>query len=198
MKRLTIAALTLLVTVAFSTPTSATIYWQENFDGYVEGTGLNGQLGPNGVTWDSGFDLWNDPEIGSLAAVPEAGQDGTLGAGYWTGDTTGGGNNQASQIQMGTKVTSGMLYVDYDLHVGTGRQSGPQWWLRDTDTNINASIAPDWIDKTDLVFRTIVICFGTPTLPKLQKIFMPAMCSTLTTSKLHSRSPVTRRHPPRP
>ena len=148
MKRLTIAALTLLVAVAFSTPTSATVYWQENFDGYVEGTGLNGQLGPNGMTWDSGWDLWNDPDIGSMG-IDLSGQNGTFGAGYWTGDTTGGTNNSGSQIQMGTKVTGGMLYVDYDLHVGTGRQSAPQWWLRDTDTNINVSIAADWVDNAN-------------------------------------------------
>jgi len=82
-----------------------------------------------------------------LAATTDGGQGGTQGAGNNTADPTGGGANQGNWLSI-PKVSSGMLYVDFDMHVGSGRQSGPQWWLRDVD-NGNMSIAPDWIDNAN-------------------------------------------------
>ena len=128
----------------------ADVYWEDNFDGYAAGTALNGQPGPNGQTWHKSWTLWYDPNIGSLAPTPVAGQNGTNGAGRWDGDPTSGPDNQGSQIDMGVDVTSGMLYVDFDMHVGTGRRSGPQWWLKDTAPGLvdrNVSVALDWIDN---------------------------------------------------
>ena len=149
MKTLSVALLSLTVALILASTGTATVYWEENFDGYAEGSALNGQAGPNGQTWGLVWDLWADAEIGSMAATSVGGQDGTFGAGYWPDDTTTGPNNQGSHIHMGTKATSGMLYVDFDLHVGTGRQSAPQWTFKDTDANINVGVAPDWVDNAN-------------------------------------------------
>ena len=84
LKRLSITGLTRAVAVAFSTPPSALVYWEENFDSYSEQTPLNGQAGPNGQVWELVWNAWADPKIGSLAAKSFGGQDGTLGVGPTT------------------------------------------------------------------------------------------------------------------
>ena len=156
MKTTCLAMLTSSLVLILSSSASAVVYWEENFDSYGEQTPLNGQAGPNGQTWALEWDLWADPQIGSMAATSVGGQNGTLGAGRWDLDDTddgppptGGKANQGSHIPMGVKVTDGMLYVDFDLHVGTGRISGPQWTFIDTDYNRGVGVAPDWINNAN-------------------------------------------------
>ena len=147
MKTLSVALLSLAVTLILASTGTATVYWEDNFDSYEAGSTLSGQTGPTGATLEDGWALWADPEIGSMAATTTSGQDGTLGAGPDPADPTGGGANQGNWLSI-PKVSSGMLYVDFDMHVGSGRQSGPQWWLRDVD-NGNMAIAPDWVDNAN-------------------------------------------------
>lgn len=126
----------------------AVIYWEEDFDDYAAGSPLNGQAGPNGETWSSNWYLWYDPTIGSLAATPIGGQNGTDGAGRWDDDPTSGSQAQGSRIPLGVKIADGTLYVDFDLHVGTNRVNGPQSWLKDTSSRqTNLSVALDSIDN---------------------------------------------------
>ena len=144
MKTLSVALLSLAVALMLTSTGTATVYWEDNFDSYEAGSALAGQTGPTGATWEAGWMLWDDPEIGSMAATDLG---GSQGAGAWAEDATGGTANQGNWLSI-PKISSGMLYVDYDMHVGSGRQSGPQWWLKDPD-NGNMSIGPDWIDNAN-------------------------------------------------
>ena len=79
-----------------------------------------------------------------LKSTSNSGQDGTLGGG-----STSEGEHGA-WVPLGTKLTSGKIYVEFDVHVPPGgRQSGPQWWLRDGDAAVNLSVALDWIDNAN-------------------------------------------------
>ena len=101
-----------------------------------------GQLNPNGDTWQT-FDLWNGSFV-DLKSTSNSGQDGTLGGG-----STSGGEHGA-WVPLGTKLTSGGNYFEFEVHVPPGgRQSGPQWWLRDGDAAVNLSLALDWIDNAN-------------------------------------------------
>ena len=119
---------------------TGTTIFSENFNGYANNSSLVGQTGPNGQTWEP-FDLWNS-SFAEMHATRLPGQDGTIGAGR----AVGGGGEQAVQIELGQKVSKGILTVDYDIHIGSNRKSGPQWWLMDPDSDNHLSLAFDWMD----------------------------------------------------
>ena len=204
-KTLSVALTSLVEALLLVSPASAVIYWEENFDSYGEQTPLNVQPGPNGHVWNDRWTLWDDPEIGSLAATSTTGQNGTLGAGRWDLDPTNGGPppsggtaNQGSEVDMGVKVTSGMLYVDYDLHIGAERGAGigaPQWWLQDTDKKRSISHIPVINDNSGgavLETQLGLDYDGTPILHQKRQTCMAAGKSTLTTWWLRSVTPAYR------
>ena len=139
MKTLYLAALSLSVALMLSMSASAGVVWSENFDSYADGSILRGQVGPNGQTWRE-FDLWNGA-FQDMQVNTTAGQGGTLGAG-----PSAGGEN-AVAIDLGQELSSGILQIEFDLYIGTGRQSGPQWWLKDAESGNNISLALDWMDN---------------------------------------------------
>ena len=142
MKSLTIGVLTIAVAVVLTASASAAIF-EDNFDSYTDGNPLEGQVNAStGTTWKA-FDLWNG-SFGSMQSTSNNSQSG-LAAG---GGAGGGGENSVA-IDLAERVTSGRLVVDYDMHVGSNRQSGPQWWLRDAANGANVSLALDWIDNAN-------------------------------------------------
>ena len=135
--------MTMAVAIGLMIASSATavVYFDENFDSYADGSILRGQVGPNGQTWRE-FDLWNGA-FNDMEVNTTAGQGGTLGAG-----PSAGGEN-AVAIDIGQELSSGILQIDFDLHIGSNRQSGPQWWLKDAESGNNISLAMDWIDNAN-------------------------------------------------
>ena len=147
MKTIYVAMLILSLALILSSSASAVIYYQEDFDvGYTDGNSLIGETDPRGNTWQT-FDLFPGT-FNELKSSSQGGQDETLGGG--SGGAVG---EHGAKISLGQKITSGIITIDYDIHIGpSNKRDGPQWWLHDADTDISLSVSFDGMDNTSLGF----------------------------------------------